>query len=64
MDFISCLLLDRFWLLFLLSKISSMQRRGWRRDGVRLNTGGALPCTIASRTACFSVRPLKMSFSI
>lgn len=64
MDLISCLLAARFCVLFRLSKISSKQRRGWRRDGVRLKIGGGLPCTIASLTACFSVRPLKMSFSI
>lgn len=57
-DFISCFVAIRFWVLLLLSIISSMHRLGWRRDGVRLNAGGALPCVIASRTACFSVRPL------
>lgn len=57
-DFISCLFAIRFCALLLLSIISSMHRLGWRRDGVRLNTGGVLPCEIASRTACFSVRPL------
>lgn len=65
MDFISCLpLLARLCVLFLPSKISSMHRRGCLREGVRLNTGGARPWTAASLTACFSVRPLKISFSI
>lgn len=64
MDFISCFpAVCHLCALFLLSKISSMHRRGCRRDGVRLNTGGALPCPIASRTTCFSVRPLWMWFS-
>lgn len=59
-DFISCLLNDVLPLasMNLLSMSSSMQRLGWRRDGVRLNAGGVRLWFIASRIACFSVRPL------
>lgn len=57
-DLISRLPLARFCMLLLLSKISSMQRRGWRRDGVRLKAGGALPWCIECLPDCLSVRSL------
>lgn len=43
----------------LFSSSSSKDLRGCRRDGVRLKLGGDRPCARASRTACFSVRPLQ-----
>lgn len=57
-DLISCLPVALFCMFVLLSKISSMHRLGCLRDGVRLNMGGALPCSIICLVDCLSVRSL------